>query len=635
VHISYDRMRERLIDDGGVRMKKRLISKKKLIGTLASTVALAAPLVLAPSQFSYAYDEGELPSVSLDKIHTIVLPKNGVKYIDFHALYDMYDINVTYSGSDKVSAGFSYWDDSESIYEVKALNIGNATFTITGEGYSFEHEGYVNFTDTFKVIVVDNSANPDDYKFDIFNASELLSQSTQTIDGAIAILQNIAPETVDNTEPFSYNNYNNPPYQVNPTSPSVLQAEVGVPIQLSSINYQISNYFWDDDSTVYYGEGEGEGDDEVIYDRISLVSIENNAKINVSPNHEVVPVEVGNGFLDVVVTDHKGGFTKGHIPIHIEPYIAPPQLKPTSVVANHFRTVDISPTMYLSNDAEIDLNEIFYSEGDLEYSLSVEYGLYTPHTATLTLENDGTTLTWTKLNTLLNQQVNTQDSVKNIKGITATNSDKETELMVNIQHTTIDPFPASIDMYQTNAAGTSSYTLNYKSDKGFNSNKIVINENDIQNKASNSVTAYVYQNDYLKFDFANGTNPNNSKVKIYAHDSDPNNLYLDDFNFKLVSPALTPLANSNIPTVHINRLYPEVSDTYWASRASELGNFITSERLQDVFLEYWKDQTTQVVTVTGVFRFEAAQGSEVLLNIDPFNGAKVFTVPFIKPYVQP
>jgi hypothetical protein len=111
VHISYDRMRERLIDDGGVGMMKRFISKKKLIGTLASTVALAAPLVLAPSQYSYAYSEGELPSVSLDKIHTIVLPKNGVKYFDFHALYDLNDIDdihVTYSGSDKVAAGFHF-----------------------------------------------------------------------------------------------------------------------------------------------------------------------------------------------------------------------------------------------------------------------------------------------------------------------------------------------------------------------------------------------------------------------------------------------------------------------------------------------------------------------------------------------
>jgi hypothetical protein len=491
----------------------------------------------------------------------------------------------------------------------------------------------VNFTDTFKVIVVDNSANPDDYKFDIYNASELMTLSTQTMDGAIAILENIAPETVENTGPFSYNNYNKPPYQVNPTSSSVLHAEVGIPIQLSSINYQIGNYFEDDYSTVCYGEEEGEG--ENIHDCISLVSIESNTKINVSLNHEVLPVAVGDAFLDVVVTDHNGGFTKGHIPIHIEPYVAPPQFKPTSVVANHFRTVDISPTMYLSNDAEIDLNEIFYSEGDLDYSVSVDYGLYTPHTATLYLENDATKITWANLNELLTQQRGTQDTVKNIRGITAANSDKETNLNVYIQHTTIDPFPASIDMYQTNAAGTSSYILNYKSDKGFNGNKIVISESDIQNNATTSVTAYVYQNDYLKFDFANGTNPNNSKVKIYAHDSNPNNLYLDDFNFKLVSPALTPLANSNIPTVHINRLYPEVSDTYWASRASELGNFITSERLQDVFLEYWKDQATQVVTVTGVFRFEASQGAEVLLKIDPFNGAKVFNVPFIKPYVQP
>lgn len=609
-------------------MKKKFISKKKLIGTIASTAVLAAPWVIAPSQYSYANPEVTLPTVSLDKIHTIVLPKNGVKYIDFQTLYNLEDIHVTTSGSDKVAAGFSFWDETETIYKVQALDIGDATFTVTGVGYANEDVGYVNFTDTFKVIVVDNSANPDDYKFDIMKAIDLLTQPTQSKDNATAILQNITPETVKNTDPFSYNNYNTPPIQVTPTSPSVLYAEVGVPIQLSSIKYQIGNYFSDPDNTIYYGEGERN-------DGISLVSIESNAKINVSPNYEVVPVTDGDAFLDVVVTDHNGGFTKGHIPIHIETYVAAPQFKPTSVVANHFRMVDFSPTLYLSNDAEIDLNEIFYSEGDLDYSVSVEYGLQTPHTAILSLDNEGTTITWTKLNTLLTQQKATQDSVKNIKGITATNSDKETELMVNIQHTTIDPFPASIDMYQTNTAGTSSYILNYKSDKGFNGNKMVINESDIQNNTPNSVTAYVYQNDYLKFDFADGTNPNISKVKIYAHDSNPNNLYLDDFNFKLVSPSLTPLANSNIPTVHINRLYPEVSDTYWASRASDLKNFITLETPDDVFLEYWKDQLTNIVTVTAIFPNGTSQGTEVLLNIDPFNGTKVFNVPFIKPYVQP
>ncbi|NQX61564.1 hypothetical protein [Paenibacillus qinlingensis] len=626
-------------------MKKKLISKKKLIGTIASTAVLAAPLVLAPSQYSYATPIGTPPPVNLDKIHTIVLPKNGVKYFDFQALYQAENIHITTSGSENVKAGFSFWD--EGIYEVRALDIGDATFTVSGIGHSDEQEGYVNFTDTFKVIVVANTANPDAYKFDIVKAFDLLIQPTQSKDNTIAILQNIAPETVENTEPFSYNTDNTPPYPIIPTSPSVLQAEVGVPIDSWSIKYQIGSYFSDDYSILCYGEEEGEeeGEEGGEFTRscLSLVSVESNASINVTPiyegealvDQEVVPVTEGTAYLDVVVTDHEGGFTKGHIPIHVNPYVAAPQFKPTSVVGNHFRMPDVSPTLYLSNDAEIDLNEIFYSEGDLDYSVSVEYGLYTPHTATLYLDNDASQITWTKLNELLTQQMDTQDTVRNIRGITAEISGKETNLDVYIQHTTIDPFPATIDMYQSNSAGTSSYTLNYKSDKGFNGNKMLVNLSDIQNNNPTSVTAYVYQNDNLKFDFANEINPNISKVKVYAHDSIPGNLYLDDFNFRLVSPALTPLANSNIPTVHIKRLYPEVSDTYWENRAGELGSFITSERIQDVFLEYWKDQPTQVVTVTGVFRYEAAQGSQVLLNIDPFNGAKVFQVPFIKPYVQP
>ncbi|OAS22328.1 hypothetical protein [Paenibacillus oryzisoli] len=622
-------------------MKKNLISKNKLIGTIASTAVLAAPLVLAPSQYSYATTIGDSPPVVLDKIHTIVLPQNGVKYLDFKALYQADYVNITMSGSNKVKAGYSFWD--EGIYEVRALDIGDATFTVSGIGHSDEQEGYVNFTDTFKVSVVANTANPDAYKFDITKAFDLLVKSTQSKDNTIAILQNIAPETVGNTEPFSYNIDNSPPYQITPTSPSVLQAEVGVPIDQWSINYQIGNYFSDDYSNLCYGEEEGEEGGEITRSCLSLVSVESNANINVTPiyegetlvDQEVVPVTEGIAYLDVIVTDHEGGFTKGHIPIHVNPYVAAPQFKPTSVVANHFRMPDVSSTLYLSNDAEIDLNEIFYSEGDLDYSVSVDYGLYTPHTATLYLDNDASKITWSKLNELLTQQMGTTDTVRNIRGITAVTSNKETNIDVNIQHTTIDPFPASIDMYQSNnqnnPALTSSYILNYKSDQGFNGNKMLVTPSDIQNNTPISVTAYVYENNYLKFDFANEINPNISKVKVYAHDSIPGNLYLDDFNFRLVSPAQTPLANTNIPTVHIKSLYPEVSDTYWANRAGELGNFVTSERIQDVFLEYWKDPDTQVVTVTAVFRYEAAQGAGVQLNIDPFNGTKVFQVPFIKP----
>lgn len=630
-------MRERLIDDGGVRMKKKLISKKKLMGTIAGTAVLAAPWLIAPSQYSNATPIGSAPPITVDKIHTIVLPQNGVNYFDFQALYQAEYVNITMSGSDKVKAGYSYWD--EGIYEVRALDIGDATFTVSGIGHSDEQEGYVDFTDTFKVIVVANTANPDTYKFDITKAFDLLVQSTQSKENTVAILQNIAPETVGNTEPFSYDIENNPPYQITPTSPSVLQAEVGVPIDQWYINYQIGNYFSDDYSNVCYGEEEGEEGGELTRSCLSLVSVESNANINVTPIYEgealigkeVVPITEGNAFLDVVVTDHEGGFTKGHIPIHIKPYVAPPQFKPTSVIANHFRMPDVSSTLYLSNDAEIDLNEIFYSEGDLDYSVFVDYGLYTPHTTTLYLDNDASKITWTKLNELLTQQMGTQDTVRNIRAITAVTSNKETNLDVYIQHTMLDPFPATIDMYQSNSAGISSYTLNYKSDKGFNGNKMLVSPSDIQNNNSTSVTAYVYQNEYLKFDFANEINPNISKVKVYAHDSIPGNLYLDDFNFRLVSPAQTPLANTNIPTVHIKSLYPEVSDTYWTNRASELGNFVTSERIQDIFLEYWKDPGTQVITVTAVFRAEAAQGAGVQLNIDPFNGTKVFQVPFIKP----
>ncbi|WP_246302935.1 hypothetical protein [Paenibacillus plantarum] len=598
---------------GKMKVSKR---KEKLIGTVAGVTAIAAPLMMIPGQISHAQKD---PTIS-NALTTIVVPLHGTKYIDLAALYNAEDFTIRLveeNGYASIEPTFGH----DGIYEIKANEIGTSTFTIFATQYEADQ-----ITDTFKVVVVPTTEDPFEYNFDI---SKMTSEMITDLDGATGILQNISPISTNSYDPVQYPSSNTPPYQYGEME-MIIQGRLGESISGSTLESQILDYFSDEDKDEY-----GEGHEELFV----IFKNEDTPFLHISHHYEsgnvvrsdFTPTTIGSFTLDVTITDHHGGFTNAKIPFEIHAPIPAPQIKSNSVVANHFRTVDISPIMYLSNDAEIDLNEIFYSEEDLDYSISVEYGLYTPHTATLTLENDGTTLTWTKLNTLLNQKVNTQDSVKNIKRITATTSDKETELMVNIQHTTVDPFPASIDMYQTNAAGTSSYILNFKSDKGFNSNKIVIHETDIQNKAANSVTAYVYQNDYLKFDFANGTSPNNSKVKIYAHDSNPNNLYLDDFNFKLVSPALTPLANSNIPTVHIKRLYPEVSDTYWESRASELGSFITSERIQDVFLEYWKDQVTQVVTVTGVFRYEARQGSGVLLNIDPFNGTKVFQVPFIKP----
>ncbi|CAN7399989.1 hypothetical protein [Paenibacillus sp. LjRoot56] len=602
-------------------MKKRLISKKKLIGTLASTVALAAPLVLAPSQFSYAYDEGELPSVSLDKIHTIVLPKNGSKYIDFNALYDATYFNVDIDFEDEQSTewpvsgvftlenedyeGYEGYEGNDWIYEIKANNVGTATFTVTGERYIGEVE-YITISDTFKVIVVENSEDSDDYNFEITNAIDLLKQPNVTQDQVIDLLENISPLSVQNSDPFEYNIVNTAPVQVYPSS-SYFSVKEGEQIYLGEIQERVHNYFHDKD-----------------YDDISLVSIESNADFSVSTDSEgdriydytITPLKFGDLNLDVVVTDHKGGFTKGQIPIHLEQ-----QYKSNSVLAKHFNSPELNyPVLYLSNDAEINLTEIFY---DAETNL-YDYKLFVEYTSGNTVETEidipNSAFSWQSL-------MNLQYGVTKIKQLRAYNSQNTLEepmvLNVDIERTDKDPFPQSLNLYQSiQDVGVSSYILDYRSSKGFNDESITINNSDIQNYAQSRVTAAVYQDHYLKFDAGYGSVDWTTKMKVYAHDSKPERLYLDDFNFNLVSAEQTKDYYSR-PAIHITRLYPDYQSS-WDMFYGHINEYVSLNTPTYINFGYVSG------ALTAHYGSGATQGTSEVMKIDPFNGASVFYVPFKK-----
>lgn len=612
VEIAYGRIRERIIDDGGVVMGKLKVSRKKekLIGTIVGVTAIAAPLMVVPGQSSYAIKE----PAEVEALQTIVVPLHGTKYIDLAALYNAEEFTIDLAEENDV-ASIVPTLGHDGIYEIKANEIGTATFTLLASRY----EGTDHITDTFKVVVVPNAEDPSEFKFDI---SKITPQLVSTREQATDLLRNISPITIENSDQVDYRSSNTPPYQYG-TIEMIFQGTLGESISGGMLESAILDYFSDDD----YDQYENRDDLFVIFNNEDTPFMDiSHYESGDMVEYELTPTAVGNFSLDVTVTDHHGGFTNAKIPFEIKPPSAAPQFKADSVLANHFEIGNTtSHVLKISDDAEINLNDIFYDpDSTLQFGVYVEYN-GTP--TTLDIDTTGT-FTWASLDSLLKSQTHNNDHIlSSVKKITAFDNTHSLILNVNIEHTSIDPFPASIDMYQSNTAGTSSYVLDYNSAKGFNGENLLIQNSDIQNKAPNSVTAYVYQNDYLKFDFGSGTNPDISKVEIYAHDSNPSILYQDDFNFILVSPEQTPLPNSNINTVQIHRLYPEVSGDYWASNASYIHDFITLETPEYVFLEYWQG------TITAVFPLETPPGTGVLLNIDPFDGTKVFTVPFIKPNV--
>lgn len=604
--------------------------KEKLIGTIAGITAIAAPLMM-PVQVSYA--KLDTQPTAVDKIQTIVIPKNGTKYIDLNVLYNAEYINVVGNeGQNSVEPQPVLGDFiSENIYELKANQVGTATFTVTGERWNgIDGQGeYVTITDTFKVIVVENSGNPDAYHFDISSATTLVSQSTFTKESVTDLLGNISPISRNNYVPFTYDIDNTAPVQVYSSS-STFSGKVGVTMNSWDIEEQIVSQFEDPDNVGIFNEGTyGSGcvescEPPPLRDIISLVAIEGNDDFSVSREnmegerlYEITPLHDGDKYLDVVVTDSKGGFTTGHIPIHIDPIY-----KPDSVLANHFQSPGLDhPVLYLSNDAFIDLNEIFYdsTHTTLNYSLFVEYQAGTSDFIDTTIDIQGNGFTW---NSLYEQPNITK--IKEIRAYDSVGSEMPVAVLpVDIERTTKDPFPASINLYQSIAdVGTSSFILNYRSDKGFNDSSITITNSDLKNTATGRVTASVYEDTYLKFDAGYGDTTWTTAMKVYAHDSNPNHLYLDDFNFNLVSATQTPTNTMTPvrPAIRVSRLYPTYNNDFWSSFSAN--EYVTMTNPEKIFIGY--DSGSLIAT----YYSNVPIGTTDVLKFDPFDGKSVFYVPF-------
>ncbi|KRF43455.1 hypothetical protein [Paenibacillus sp. Soil787] len=316
--------------------KKAFTIKEKIIGAIASTAIMAIPFMVAPAQQGYAniVIPIETPSVTpsitpsitpsvtpsvtptiratpVDKITTIVIPLNGTKYVDLDSLYSAQNMHVIQNEAELTIATGKFIVGNHGIYEINTSSVGKATFTVIGTRY--EEQSYTQITDTFQVIVVPNTGNPDEFKFDISNVVNLMSQSSeqdQTNDQVVkGLLRNISPKTINNYDPFEYDSFNSAPYQLETTDK--IHGFIGEPIHSWEIEQQIHNYFSDKNENmldvIFIDKNNGNIQFEEKYDESG----------EILHGYDLTPLRTGDFGLNVLIVDHHGGLTKGRIPFHI------------------------------------------------------------------------------------------------------------------------------------------------------------------------------------------------------------------------------------------------------------------------------------------------------------------------------
>lgn len=342
--------------------KKAYSKKEKIVGVIASTAILAVPFMVAPAQQGYASSSN--PPTPVEKITTIVIPLNETKYIDLDSLYNAEYMSVVQNETELNVAKGKFTLGNDGIYEINTSSVGKATFTVTGTRY--EEPSYTQITDTFQVIVVPNTGNPDEYKFDISDVLNLMNQSSeqdQSNDQVVkGLLRNISPQTVNNYDPFEYDSFNSAPYQLETTDK--IHGLLGEPIQSWVIEQQINNYFGDNDENML---------DVIFIDKDNEnIQITPKSEGNYIYGYELTPLNSGDFDLNVLIVDHHGGLTKGKIPFHIaeiENFILDTESSITIDLANYF---SISPNTYFDINGASEHLTISNTEATFTPALNAE-----------------------------------------------------------------------------------------------------------------------------------------------------------------------------------------------------------------------------------------------------------------------
>ncbi|GGI45362.1 hypothetical protein GCM10008018_11700 [Paenibacillus marchantiophytorum] len=292
-----------------------------------------------------------------------------------------------------------------------------------------------------------------------------------------------------------------------------------------------------------------------------------------------------------------------------------PVLNLTNKIVHHFSThsnPDYNPSnavLHLSNNSEIDLSEMFTDpENDnMHYEIKV---LHSGGSAE-TLGIEGSIIRSSMI----------PNHGGSIDKIFAYDSQHEvpTELDVSINNNNSGLFPDSIngmDMYESNAAGTSSFIVDYRSRWGIGDDKSIVS---FRSKNQSSVTASVYEDHYLKFDAALLEADTSSAIQVLSVLKESEYImYQSDFTINVISPYDTQYSGD--PAISFSRLYPsfDYGKRYY-------GSFITSDN--NAILSF---ETGSFVRISQYDQMH----TQTVFIIDPEFGSRKFIVPFIKP-IQP
>ncbi|OPH57209.1 hypothetical protein BC351_25410 [Paenibacillus ferrarius] len=384
-------------------------------------------------------------------------------------------------------------------------------------------------------------------------------------------------------------------------------------------------------------------------DAISLDIVSDNDYVKLyrkEDNHNwyIKPISAGVTTFTVQAMDSYGGYSEAvTFKVTVNKLPDTPNQAPALNVGNelvkHFSMDASNPDynssfalLHLSSGSEIDLSEIFTDpeSDDMHYKVKILPFSGSAYEMPVT----GSILQSSVINSSsVIREIQAYDSIHQDPTILKVQIDNKNALFPEINKGNNEGMPQinnempqinnEMNMYESNAAGTSSFILGINSYWGLGSDQTLLSA-----KSSNvsSVTAVVYEKNYLKFDAAVSGAGTSSKMKVMSESSlSKYDWYQNDFKINVISPSSTPEDRTNKPAISFKRLYPAFD----------------ADTLAGNFFDYLTVTTVSEITYeTGGYTMRISDAETTYTNtifiIDPEKGAaqsgnRKFIVPFVKP----
>ncbi|MGG1518328.1 hypothetical protein ABE504_23115 [Paenibacillus oryzisoli] len=605
--------------------RKAHTSKKKAAAVLVSSAMAVAPLLFQPTyELAHANESypPEYPVFDSDVLgdRTVSLGSSQA-IIDLNELYPnarYFEFNVESDNTDVAINEPGY--DVEGLLKIHPIAPGTATFTVKYSVGLDETEHMVYEEDQFQVTVVSGSVP--ERKYDISDVIKKMVSSPSdftTADSVKSLMGGIKPDLLRNQMAGNHA----PQLNTGHSLPANFNVQLFDELELGDL----SNYFTDPDGDELYvsfipiPDSNGQYNDSAqIYDGSEGAGSE----WRIYGDYE------GTSYFRLVVWDDHGGIADSatfSVTVLGDGNTAP-HLNPNNVVANHFYNAGNGNKMFLGNNSEIDLDDVFIDDQEdyIMYDVEVEEmpsGSTSIISKNYSLDSSKLSWSWDTFHTY-----GTVQKIKKIKAYDSRHMYTPTEVTVDIERFALEPdqtepFPALTSMYQSldlqDPEKTSSLVLNV--DAAFGEGAIV-NNSDIQSIGTSSVTGSVYEFNTIKFVAPTTTDATENKVKVYAHSMDGSKLYLDDFNFKVVPLPLDAYGLST-SSIRFEDLYPDTLDSFYVEGGYALNNDAISV-IDDLYGNEILFETSGAVSIN------APEGTTVMIVLHPNDGARVYYVPFTK-----